>query len=108
MDTILAGYDGSRPAEQALTRAAEFARTFEAKVVETDSATNPGDSGGPLLNAKGELVGVTQGGAINAQLVSTFIDVSEVKSLLTTKAVKDVKADKQVVKKEREIGRAHV
>ena len=33
METILAGYDGSRPAEQALTRAAEFARTFEAKVV---------------------------------------------------------------------------
>src|SRR5579885_2157067 len=28
--------------------------TFEAKVVETDSATNHGDSGGPLLNDKGE------------------------------------------------------
>jgi S1-C subfamily serine protease len=75
--------------------------TFEAKVVETDSATNPGDSGGPLLNAKGELVGVTQGGALNAQLVSTFIDVSEVKHLLATKAVKEVKADKPAAKKER-------
>ncbi len=75
--------------------------TFEAKVIETDSATNPGDSGGPLLNAKGELVGVTQGGALNAQLVSTFIDVSEVKQLLATKAVKEVKAEKPVVKKER-------
>ncbi|MCU0702790.1 MAG: trypsin-like peptidase domain-containing protein [Fimbriiglobus sp.] len=75
--------------------------TFEAKVVETDSATNPGDSGGPLLNAKGELVGVTQGGAINAQLVSTFIDVSEVKQLLGTAAVKQVKVEKPPVKKER-------
>ncbi len=75
--------------------------TFEAKVVETDSPTNPGDSGGPLLNSKGELVGVTQGGAINAQLVSTFIDVSEVKQLLATKPVKEVKAEKPVVKKER-------
>lgn len=77
--------------------------TFEAKVVETDSATNPGDSGGPLLNSKGELVGVTQGGALNAQLVSTFIDVSEVKQLLSTRAVKDVKADKPAVKKERAV-----
>jgi S1-C subfamily serine protease len=75
--------------------------TFEAKVVETDSATNPGDSGGPLLNSQGELVGVTQGGALNAQLVSTFIDVSEVKQLLATRAVKEVKAEKPVAKKER-------
>lgn len=56
--------------------------TFKAKVVETDSATNPGDSGGPLVNDKGAIVGVTQGGAVDAQLVSTFIDVSEVKKLL--------------------------
>lgn len=75
--------------------------SFEARVVETDSATNPGDSGGPLLNAGGELVGVTQGGALNAQLVSTFIDVSEVKKLLATKAVKELRAEKPEAKKER-------
>ena len=75
---------------------------FEAKVVETDSPTNPGDSGGPLLNEKGELIGVTQGGAIKAQLVSTFIDVSEVKKLLATKAVKDIKGEKPVVRVVRE------
>ncbi len=72
---------------------------FEAKIIETDSATNPGDSGGPLLNAQGELVGVTQGGAINAQLISTFIDISEVKALLETRAVKALKADKAAVAK---------
>lgn len=71
---------------------------FEAKVIETDSPTNPGDSGGPLLNDKGELVGVTQGGAVNAQLVSTFIDVSEVRQLLNTSAVKGAKADKPAKK----------
>ncbi len=75
---------------------------FEAKVVETDSPTNPGDSGGPLLNEKGELIGVTQGGAIKAQLVSTFIDVSEVKKLLATRAVKDIKGEKPVVRVVRE------
>jgi hypothetical protein len=56
--------------------------SFKAKVVETDSATNPGDSGGPLVNDQGELVGVTQGGAIKAQLLSTFVDVGEVKRIL--------------------------
>ena len=76
--------------------------TFEAKVVETDSPTNPGDSGGPLLNDKGELLGVTEGGALNAQLISTFVDVSEVKKLLESKAVRDLKVEKPIVKEVRE------
>jgi S1-C subfamily serine protease len=63
---------------------------FEAEVVETDSATNPGDSGGPLVNDQGELVGVTQGGAIGASLLSTFIDVSEVRRFLNSKEVKSL------------------
>jgi len=64
---------------------------FEARVIETDTPTNPGDSGGPLLNDKGELVGVTQGGALNASLVSFFVDASEVKVLLASRDVKDMK-----------------
>ena len=63
---------------------------FEADVVETDSPTNPGDSGGPLANDKGELVGVTEGGALDAQLLSTFVDVSEVQKLLSTGTVRAV------------------
>lgn len=66
---------------------------FQAKVVETDSPTNPGDSGGPLLNDAGELVGVTQGGAIDAQLVSFFIDRSEVEELLQRREVQQLKKD---------------
>jgi S1-C subfamily serine protease len=58
------------------------AREYEAEVIETQSPTNPGDSGGPLVNDRGELVGVTQGIATDAQLLSIFIDVSEVKQLL--------------------------
>src|SRR5262249_44416602 len=53
--------------------------------IETSSGTNKGDSGGPLLNDKCELVGVTQGfvvGGDDARPVSLFIDVSEVKNLL--------------------------
>jgi hypothetical protein len=74
--------------------------TFKAKVVETDSPTNPGDSGGPLVNDKAELVGVTQGGASNAQLISTFVDLSEVKKILARDAVARLrtKAEKSTAK----------
>src|SRR5213076_2868989 len=64
---------------------------FEARVIETDSPTNPGDSGGPLVNDRAELVGVTQGGATNASLLSTFVDVTEVKRFLASQTVRDVK-----------------
>ncbi len=64
---------------------------FEAQVIETDSPTNPGDSGGPLVNDAGELVGVTQGGALKANLLSTFIDVSEVKRFLNTQDARRVR-----------------
>jgi S1-C subfamily serine protease len=80
---------------------------FRAKVVETDSPTNPGDSGGPLVNDKGELVGVTQGGASNAQLISTFVDLSEVKKILARSEVAKLrnKADSKVVKEEPAVAR---
>jgi hypothetical protein len=73
-------------------------RSFEADVVETDSAINPGDSGGPLVNGKGRLVGVTDSIAVNARLLSEFIDVSEVKKLLGRRDVKDLKAPEATVK----------
>jgi S1-C subfamily serine protease len=60
---------------------------FSARVVETQSPTNPGDSGGPLVNDQGDLVGVTQGMAADASLLSLFIDVSEVKAFLATNKV---------------------
>ncbi len=65
-------------------KAGEPGRVLEldAQVVETQSPTNKGDSGGPLVNEQGQLVAVTQGSATNAQLLSLFIDVSEVKTLL--------------------------
>lgn len=64
--------------------------TFEAKVIETDSPTNPGDSGGPLLNDAGKLVGVTQGGATNADSVSFFVDLSQVKQVMGSPKVRAI------------------
>jgi len=60
--------------------------TLSAKMIETSSSTNKGDSGGPLLNDKCELVGVTQGlvtGGEDTRPISLFIDVTEVKGVLT-------------------------
>lgn len=67
--------------------------SFEAKVVETDSPTNPGDSGGPLVNDRGELVGVTQGAAIDAQALSIFVDLSEVRRLMNRRSVQSLRSD---------------
>lgn len=57
---------------------------IEADVVLTDSATNHGDSGGPLVNSRGEMVAVVQGGARDANSLSFFIDVGEVRGMLDT------------------------
>jgi S1-C subfamily serine protease len=63
---------------------------LEAKVIESSSGINKGDSGGPLMNSNAELVGVTQGalmGGADTRPISFFIDVSEVKALLKSKGV---------------------
>jgi tetratricopeptide (TPR) repeat protein len=54
----------------------------DARMIETQSPINPGDSGGPVVNDQGELVGVTASHRTDAQLVSYCIDVSEVKAFL--------------------------
>jgi hypothetical protein len=69
---------------------------FEAEVIETDSPTNPGDSGGPLVNDAGHLVGVTQGGAVDAQALSYFIDLSEVKRFLNRNGVRGAASGKEL------------
>jgi S1-C subfamily serine protease len=54
----------------------------EARVVETTSPVNPGDSGGPVVNDEGVLVGVTSGFTKEGQLMSFCIDVTEVKKFV--------------------------
>lgn len=60
---------------------------IEARMIESSNPTNKGDSGGPLVNDEGELVGVTQGGVVSANQLSTFIELSEVKALLKEKKI---------------------
>jgi S1-C subfamily serine protease len=60
---------------------------IDARVVETQSPVNQGDSGGPVVNDKGELVAVVHGHLSEGQArsMSIFIDVSEVRELLISK-----------------------
>ena len=55
----------------------------EAIMIETQCPINHGDSGGPVVNDRGELIAVTQGGMKDATLLNIFIDVQEVKKFLT-------------------------
>ena len=49
-----------------------------------------GDSGGPVVNNQGDLIGVVSSTFRDAQLVSLCIDISEIKSLLTAAQTKKV------------------
>jgi S1-C subfamily serine protease len=56
----------------------------EARVVETQSPINPGDSGGPVVNDRGELVAIVESthAGDRVHLMSIFIDITEVRALL--------------------------
>lgn len=58
-------------------------QTVKAMVVETNLDTNPGDSGGPVVNDDGELVGIHSGCRRNARGVTFSIDASELQTLLS-------------------------
>lgn len=55
---------------------------IEATVVETQAPTNTGDSGGPVVNDKGELVALTQSHDPKGRLVTYSIDSCEIKAFL--------------------------
>ncbi|CAB4998703.1 unannotated protein [freshwater metagenome] len=62
-------------------------------LIQTDAAINHGNSGGALVNANGELVGINSAGYSDAQNVGFAISVATIKPLLADlKAGKEVKA----------------
>ncbi|TWT87662.1 Periplasmic serine endoprotease DegP precursor [Pseudobythopirellula maris] len=54
----------------------------EFTVVETQSPINTGDSGGPVVDATGKLIGVSQAIAKRGNLVSYCVDVTEIRDFL--------------------------
>lgn len=59
-----------------------------AKMVTTTNPVNPGDSGGPLIDKRGFQIAVAQSINTKAQLVSSFVDISEVHAYLSEKKLK--------------------
>ena len=55
---------------------------YAARVVETTLPANPGDSGGPVVNDQGQLVGITHGFDPNQQAVGLSIEVRELRKLM--------------------------
>ncbi len=51
-------------------------------VVETQSPVNSGDSGGPVVSDKGELVAIAQATSRKGSLISYNVDISEVKAFM--------------------------
>lgn len=59
---------------------------IDCMMIETDTKTTHGDSGGPLLNDRAQLVGITQGAQSlvgDNVSVSLFIDLSEIRQFIT-------------------------
>jgi len=59
---------------------------LDSRIILTDAPTNHGDSGGPVVNDAGELVGVTEGMKQNANQQNFAIDISEVRQYLAENA----------------------
>ena len=47
------------------------------RMIQTDAAVNPGNSGGPLFNARGEIVGVVCAGAVSFDGLAFGIPASD-------------------------------
>ena len=54
------------------------------RAIEIQSPIKPGDSGGPVINAEGKLVGIAQSFSPQNVLVSYCVDISEIRELIAS------------------------
>jgi serine protease Do len=56
----------------------------ESNMIQMSAPINPGSSGGPSLNIKGEVIGINTAGIVEAQNVGYIIPINELKIILPT------------------------
>ena len=73
--------------------------SHKANVIQHEVPTNPGNSGGPLLNEKGMMVGVNSFVRVDTQLINFSVAIEEVKAFLK----EEIKEDKPeyIIKKKK-------
>ena len=72
--------------------------SHRANVIQHEVPTNPGNSGGPLFNERGELIGVNTFSGDNVEVINFSISVDEVDAFLKEKIV-EKKKSKYIQKK---------
>lgn len=58
------------------------------KIIQTDAAANPGNSGGPLLNSRGQAIGVVAGKRTNSESLNFAIPINYARGLLDAASAK--------------------
>jgi serine protease Do len=71
------------------------------EIIQTDAAINSGNSGGPLVNTRGELIGVNFSAVMGAENISFAVPVTHVKKLLNSYDVGLIKKNNPQAKLDR-------
>ncbi len=65
----------------------ELREFFGASYIQTDASISPGNSGGPLLNSYGEVIGITTMSISDSQNINFAVPINNVKKLFPTASI---------------------